>query len=268
MRTSERDRPTPKPNLAGVENPQEEMASFGYRQIPAREKRQWVLRHFNSIAQQYDSMNTILSFGLQHLWKRAAVTALELKPGDWVLDVCGGTADLSILAAREIGPEGLAILYDMNRAMIEAGKPKVARTSLASRIWYIQGDAERIAFRDEQFEAAMVGFGIRNLTRMQNGLEEMYRVLKPGGKLMCLEFSIPASSWFRWLYDLYSFRIMPFAGRLLAGSREAYTYLPESIRRFPLPEELAAILQRIGFSNVTYRNLTNGIAVIHLGIKG
>ena len=267
MRTSETERPTSKPDLARIETPQEEMASFGYRQIPAREKRQWVLRHFNSIARQYDSMNTILSFGLQHLWKRAAIRDLGLKPGDRVLDVCGGTADLSILAAGEIGPEGLAILYDINRAMIDAGKPKVARASLTSKTWYVQGDAEKIAFRDDQFEAAMVGFGIRNLTRMQNGLEEMYRVLKPGGKLMCLEFSIPTSSWFRWLYDLYSFRIMPFAGKLLAGSREAYTYLPESIRRFPLPEELAAFLQRIGFSNVTYRPLTNGIAVIHVGVK-
>jgi demethylmenaquinone methyltransferase/2-methoxy-6-polyprenyl-1,4-benzoquinol methylase len=212
-------------------------------------------------------MNTILSFGLQHLWKRAAIRALELKPRDRVLDVCGGTADLSILAAREMGPGGLAILYDINRAMMEAGRPKVARTSLASRIWYVQGDAEQIAFRDEQFEAAIVGFGIRNLTRMEKGLEEMYRVLKPGGKLMCLEFSIPTSGWFRWLYDFYSFRIMPIAGQILAGTREAYTYLPESIRKFPLPEELTAILERIGFSNVTYRNLTNGIAVIHLGRK-
>jgi demethylmenaquinone methyltransferase/2-methoxy-6-polyprenyl-1,4-benzoquinol methylase len=267
MGSPETDRPPKKPGLPAVETSPEEMASFGYRQVPAREKRQWVLRHFNSIARQYDWMNTVLSFGLQHLWKSAAIRSLELNPGDRVLDVCGGTADLSILAAGEIGPGGSAVLYDINRAMIEAGKPKVARIPLASRIWYVQGDAEQIAFRDGQFEAAFVGFGIRNLTRMEKGLEEMYRVLKPGGKLMCLEFSIPASSWFRWLYDLYSFRIMPFAGKLLAGSREAYTYLPESIRRFPLPEELASILERIGFSNVTYRPLTNGIAVIHLGIK-
>ena len=267
MRTPETERPTRKPDLPGVETPPEEMAYFGYRQVPAREKRRWVLRHFNSIARQYDWMNTILSFGLQHLWKSAAIRALELSPGDRVLDVCGGTADLSILAAREIGPAGSAVLYDINRAMIEAGKPKAARNSLASRIGYVQGDAEQIAFRDGQFEAAFVGFGIRNLTRMEKGLEEMHRVLKPGGKLMCLEFSIPASGWFRWLYHFYSFHIMPLAGQILTGSREAYTYLPESIRKFPLPDELSSILERIGFSNVTYRPLTNGIAVIHLGIK-
>jgi demethylmenaquinone methyltransferase/2-methoxy-6-polyprenyl-1,4-benzoquinol methylase len=267
MKSPEKTRPAQQTRISIAGSEQEKMVDFGYRQVPAREKRQWVLRHFNSIARQYDSMNSILSFGLQHLWKRAGIRALELKLGDRILDVCGGTADLSILAAREITPGGLAIVYDINRAMMEAGRPKVVRTSLASRIWYVQGDAEQIAFRDEQFEAAMVGFGIRNLTRMEKGLEEMYRVLKPGGKLMCLEFSIPTAGWFRWLYDFYSFRIMPIAGQILAGTREAYTYLPESIRKFPLPDELASILERIGFSNVTYRPLTNGIAVIHLGIK-
>ena len=267
MRTSQTEKPTPGPDLLGTGIPREEMASFGYRQIPAREKRQWVLRHFNSIARQYDSMNTILSFGLQHLWKRAAVEAIGLEPGDRVIDVCGGTADLSILSATNVGPDGRVILYDINREMMEGGRTKVARNSMAGMIWFVQGDAEQIAFQDEQFEAAIVGFGIRNLTRMEKGLEEMYRVLKPGGKMVCLEFSMPTSRWFRWLYDFYSFHIMPLAGQILVGSREAYTYLPESIRKFPLPGELAAILERIGFSNVTHRNLTNGIAVIHHGIK-
>ncbi len=245
----------------------EEMAYFGYRQVPAAEKVKWVRRHFNSIASQYDTMNTILSFGLQHLWKRGAVRAIGLKAGDRVIDVCGGTADLSILAAKNVGPHGRVILYDINRAMMEAGRRKVARDSMARRIWFVQGDAEWISLKDEQFEAAIVGFGIRNLTRMQKGLEEMYRVLKPGGKLMCLEFSIPTSGWFRWLYDFYSFHIMPIAGQILAGTREAYTYLPQSIRKFPLPDEFTSILKRIGFSNVTHRNLTNGIAVIHVGIR-
>jgi demethylmenaquinone methyltransferase / 2-methoxy-6-polyprenyl-1,4-benzoquinol methylase len=151
--------------------------------------------------------------------------------------------------------------------MIEGGKPKVAQSSLAGRIRYVQGDAELISFPQDQFEGAMVGFGIRNLTRMERGLAEMYRVLKPGGKLMCLEFSLPTSFWFRALYDLYSFHIMPLVGKLLAGTREAYLYLPESIRKFPPPDELTALLQNIGFSRVTYQRLTNGIAVIYTGIK-
>jgi len=244
-----------------------EMVFFGYRKIPGQRKVRYVLQHFNSIAGKYDFMNTILSFGFHYLWKRWAVNALRLKPGDRVIDVCGGTADLSILAARATGPRGQVILYDINRAMIEGGKPKVAQASLAGRIRYVQGDAELISFPQDQFEGAMVGFGIRNLTRMERGLAEMYRVLKPGGKLMCLEFSLPTSFWFRALYDLYSFHIMPLVGKLLAGTREAYLYLPESIRKFPPPDELTALLQNIGFSRVTYQRLTNGIAVIYTGVK-
>jgi demethylmenaquinone methyltransferase/2-methoxy-6-polyprenyl-1,4-benzoquinol methylase len=243
------------------------MADFGYRKIPASEKVKYVLRHFNSIASKYDLMNTILSFGFHYLWKRWAVETLRLKPGDRVIDVCGGTADFSILAARAIGPEGRVILYDINRAMIEGGRPKVAMASLSERVDYVQGDAELISFPQGWFEAAMVGFGIRNLTHMEKGLVEMYRVLKPGGKWMCLEFSLPTSLWFGWLYDFYSFYIMPLAGKFLADNREAYLYLPESIRKFPAPDELVRILQKIGFSRVTYRRLTNGIAVIYSGVK-
>ncbi len=260
--------------MAGVERkdpsgkaPDEELADFGYRRVPAREKFKYVLRHFNSISRQYDFMNTVLSFGLHHLWKRRAVEALNLRPGERVIDVCGGTADLSILAAKALGPRGKVFLFDMNRAMIEGGRPKVARAALCERVHYVQGDAEQISFPPDRFDAAMVGFGIRNLTRMEKGLAEMYRVLKPGGKLACLEFSLPVSPWFGLLYDFYSFTIMPLAGKILAGTREAYLYLPESIRRFPPPEELAGILRRIGFSGVSWRRLTNGIAVIHTGWK-
>ena len=244
------------------------MTFFGCRKIPIQKKAGYVRKHFDSVAGKYDFMNTILSFGLHYLWKKWAVDTLQLKPGDWVLDVCGGTADLSILAARATRPEGRVILYDINRAMIEGGKPKVAQASLGGRICYVQGDAELLSFPQDRFEAAMVGFGIRNLTYMEKGLAEMHRVLKPGGKLMCLEFSLPTSSCLRRLYDFYSFRIMPWAGKLLAGSREAYLYLPESIRKFPPPDELTVLLQNIGFSPVTYRRLTHGIAVIYAGIKG
>jgi len=256
-----------KMNVSEARTDREEFAYFGYQRIPAAEKVRWVLRHFNSIARKYDSMNTLLSFGLHHLWKRTAVRALGLRAGDRVIDVCGGTADLSILAAKAVGPEGRVILYDINRLMMEAGKAKVAKTYLNGRILYVLGDAEQISFATGQFDAAIVGFGIRNLTRMEKGLEEMFRVLRPGGKLMCLEFSRPTATLCRWLYDIYSFYFMPVAGKIFAGSRQAYTYLPESIRLFPLPDELADILKRVGCDGVTYRNLTGGIAVVHLGVK-
>ena len=247
--------------------PDKETASFGFQQVLVKEKAHLVQRHFDSIAAKYDFMNTLLSFGLHYLWKRAAVKMMKLQPGSRVIDVCGGTADLAILAARYVGPEGRVMVYDFNRAMMEAGKEKVHTALLDARIKYIQGDAEQISFPDGQFDAAMVGFGIRNLTHMEKGFAEMYRVLKPGGTLMCLEFSRPANPLFRSLYDTYSFYIMPILGKIFTGSRTAYTYLPESIRLFPLPDELSAILRNIGFSTVIWRRLTNGIAVVHVGVK-
>ena len=240
---------------------------FGYERVARNQKTDRVIQHFNSVARHYDFMNSLLSFGIHHLWKRMAVKMMGLAPGDRIVDVCGGTADLAILAARDIGPAGKVLVYDINRAMIQAGLHKVAHKDIAPRIGYVQGNAETISFPDQRFDAAMVGFGIRNVTNMQKGFEEMYRVLKPGGKMMCLEFSRPTFAPFRWLYDIYSFYIMPFLGELIAGSRQAYTHLPESIRMFPLPDELSDLLTKIGFSRVSYRSLTNGIAVIHLAIK-
>ncbi len=215
--------------------------------LPLQDKARYVLRHFTTIANKYDFMNTILSLGLHYLWKRLSVKALGLKTGDRVIDVCGGTGDLSILAAKAIGPHGRVTLYDINRAMMEGGKPKVAKASLTERIHFVQGDAEFMSFPEGSFDAAMVGFGVRNLTDMDKGLQEMYRVLKPGGKMMCLEFSIPTSLWFRFLYDFYSFQLMPLAGKLLAGNSEAYLYLPESIRKFPAPDAFAAKMTDTGF---------------------
>jgi demethylmenaquinone methyltransferase / 2-methoxy-6-polyprenyl-1,4-benzoquinol methylase len=244
-----------------------ETAFFGFQQVPRERKADRVLQHFNSVAQHYDFMNSLLSFGIHHLWKRTAVRMLNLNPGDRVLDVCGGTGDLAILAAGDTGSDGRVIVYDINRAMMQAGLHKVTRKDIEDRIRYVQGNAESISFPDRHFEAAMVGFGIRNVTNMKQGFEEMYRVLKPGGKMMCLEFSKPTFLPFRWLYDIYSFYIMPFLGELIAGSRKAYTHLPESIRMFPLPDELSELLKEIGFSQITYKKLTNGIAVIHLAVK-
>lgn len=240
---------------------------FGYQQVSHQLKATRVLKHFNTVAKRYDFMNSLLSFGIHHMWKRTAVRMLALKEGDRVLDVCAGTGDLAILAGRRLGVSGLTVLYDFNRDMMEAGREKVTGSDCAGKLVYTQGDAEKIAFPDQCFDAAMVGFGIRNLTRMRAGFEEMYRVLKPGGKMMCLEFSKPTATLFRWLYDFYSFHIMPFLGDLITGSRTAYTHLPESIRTFPLPDALSSMLSEVGFSSVTYRSLTNGIAVIHVAKK-
>jgi demethylmenaquinone methyltransferase/2-methoxy-6-polyprenyl-1,4-benzoquinol methylase len=242
-------------------------AYFGFKRFRASDKVQAVLSHFNRVAPKYDFMNSVLSLGIHHAWKRKAIRMLALKPGDQIIDVCGGTGDLAVLGAKHIGKAGKVFLYDINRAMMEAGQLRPENRAHSAQIRYIQGDAERIACRDNQFDVAMVGFGIRNLTHLKKGFMEMYRVLKPGGKILCLEFSKPVNPVFRWLYDFYSFNIMPVAGALLAGSSQSYACLSETIRMFASPAELQTILEGIGFESVFYSHLTNGIAVIHLGRK-
>ena len=231
------------------------------------QKAQEVRRHFDQVASRYDLMNTLLSFGVHHLWKRRAVGLLDLKPGERVLDVCGGTGDLARLAAARVREKGRVVLLDFNRAMLGAGRPKLHRAGLEGRIFLLQGDALALPFASAGFDAITIAFGLRNLARLETGLKEMHRVLKPGGRLMCLEFSQPHPPWFSRLYDLYSFYVMPLAGQLITGSRAAYTYLTQSIRQFPAPEDLAATLRSLGFRQVYYQSLTQGIAVIHLGMK-
>ncbi|HSM73947.1 MAG TPA: bifunctional demethylmenaquinone methyltransferase/2-methoxy-6-polyprenyl-1,4-benzoquinol methylase UbiE [Desulfobacterales bacterium] len=242
-------------------------AFFGYEAVPEVEKERRVRRHFDSVARHYDFMNTLLSFGIHHAWKRQSVRMMGLKPGDRVLDLCGGTGDLAILAAKRVGPAGRVVICDINWEMMAAGRGKVAASANGRRVCHTQGNAEDLPFADGSFEAAMVGYGIRNVTHPERGFQEMFRVLAPGGVMMCLEFSKPTDPVFRSLYDLYSFHIMPQLGELLAGSRQAYTHLPESIRTFPLPDELSEMLRGIGFARVGYRRQTNGISVVHVAHK-
>ncbi len=242
-------------------------ARFGVREFDEADKADAVRVHFNRVAPKYDFMNSLLSFGIQHVWKRAAIRMLGVRTGDKILDVCGGTGDLAILTARRTGPTGQVVVYDINHAMIQAGRHKIDPHLDLAHISYIQGDAERITFPDNTFDCAMVGFGIRNLTHLRQGFAEMVRVLKPGGRFLCLEFSRPANPVFRALYDFYSFNIMPALGQLLVGSAESYACLPETIRMFPLPHELAAMLESVGLHTVRWHSMTNGIAVAHVGVK-
>jgi len=243
------------------------MENSNNKKSVGRKKSQLILGYFDSVARKYDMMNTLLSFGIHHIWKRTAVRMMGLNSGDRVLDVCGGTGDLAILAAGAVSPAGHVTLYDFSSAMINAGRFKKNNSSIRNRVQYIQGDAQEISFQEQSFDAAMVGFGIRNVIDMKKAFKEMYRVLKPGGKMMCLEFSKPTSPLFRLLYDYYSFYIIPFLGKSITGSIQAYTHLPESIRTFPSPEKLSDILKIIGFLHITHKKLTNGIAVIHLAKK-
>lgn len=240
---------------------------FGLRRLPVSRKKEAVREHFDRVAPKYDFMNTVLSFGIHHAWKRQAVAMLGLRPGDRVLDVCGGTGDLAVYAAGRVKEHGRVWIYDMNLEMMLAGRRRVQNRRYGDRIFYIGGDAEQMALRDDTFDAAMVGFGIRNLTSIRRGLSEMYRVLKPGGRIMCLEFSRPLNPAFRRAYDWYSFFVMPALGRILAGSARSYACLSETIRMFPTPAELAEMFVQAGFADVSGTPLTNGIAAVHTGTK-
>ena len=226
------------------------------------DKSQTVRGYFNAIAGRYDLLNTLLSFGLHHLWKRRTIKEACIAPGASVLDLCGGTADLALLAARA-GAQSVTVC-DFSAEMMLVGKKKAAAVPV---IAFVCGDAQHIACADSSFDVVLIGFGLRNIADRELGLREMLRVLKPGGRLVCLEFSTPVWPWFRMLYDFYSRYIIPTAGLLISGSREAYEYLPDSIKKFPLPDGLAAIMQTVGFKKVKYIRLTNGIAAIHTGKK-
>jgi demethylmenaquinone methyltransferase/2-methoxy-6-polyprenyl-1,4-benzoquinol methylase len=240
---------------------------FGYKQVTPEEKKKLVHEQFESIASTYDLVDTILSAGLDSRWRKKGISLLGLEEGDIVLDVCGGTGDFALLAAKDAGQEGRAIIYDFNRAMMEAGKGKIERSSHQSKISLIQGDAENIAFRGTAFDAITVGFGIRNFARLEEGLKEMHRVLRTGGKLLILEFSLPVRKWQKSLYHFYSFEIMPLIAKLICGTNGSFKYLAESIRVFPPPEHVVDHLRNAGFSDVSFRRLTAGLAVLYLARK-
>ncbi len=240
---------------------------FGSKIIPVEEKRHRVADIFSSVADKYDLMNDLMSFGVHRLWKRFFVDKARLKQGDTALDVAGGTADIAMLMAKDVGERGRVVVYDINKEMLEVGRDKCIDKGFLKNIQYVQGNAEDICFPDNTFNVATVGFGIRNVTYIEKAFKEMARVVKPGGRVMCLEFSHPTSKIFSKLYDLYSFRVMPEIGEMVTGNRDAYTYLPESIRKFPPQEELKKIMEGVGLFKVKYYNLLNGIAAVHIGVK-
>ena len=232
------------------------------------EKERAVQRMFSAIARWYDLNNTVLSFGLHHRWKREAVARAQAKPGQTVLDLCAGTCDLAILLGNAVGPEGRVVACDLNAEMLEIGRAKVAKIGYADRIACVLGNAEALDFDDASFDALTVAFGIRNVTNIPRALREMARVLRPGARAVCLEFSRPTVAPLRAAYDLYSFTLLPKIGTLIARDRTGvYQYLPDSIRHFPPQDEFAAMWREAGFRNVGYTNYSGGIVAIHVGMK-
>jgi demethylmenaquinone methyltransferase/2-methoxy-6-polyprenyl-1,4-benzoquinol methylase len=230
-------------------------------------KRDLVQKHFNAVARHYDLANTIMSLGLHCSWKRRAVRLLDPKPGQRLADICGGTADLSLMAQRRRWGKGLILVYDLNQAMLDRGQAKARRSPLGRELAFIRGDAEDLAIASGSLDGAIVGFGVRNLSDLAGGLREMHRILRPGGKLACLEFSQPRAAWFGMLYDFYTWLMMPLVGRVFTGSWSTYAYLADSIRSFPAPQELARLMRDAGFGRVAWQRLSAGIATIHLAMK-
>jgi demethylmenaquinone methyltransferase/2-methoxy-6-polyprenyl-1,4-benzoquinol methylase len=244
-----------------------EKVSFGFRQVSPEEKKKLVHDQFDPIASTYELADAVLSAGLDARWRKTGMRLLGLKRGDTVLDLCGGTGDFARLAGRVLKGEARVIVYDFNLAMMEAGRRRLHRSPYREIISWIQGDAESLAFADNTFDSVMLGFGLRNFVRVEAGLGEIHRVLKPAGKILILEFSLPRLRWQKSLYHFYSFRIMPLIARLICGTSGPFRYLAESIRVFPPPERVAGMIGRAGFAGVTFRRLTAGLATLYNGRK-
>ena len=241
---------------------------FGYQQVAAPDKARRVRAVFDSVADRYDLMNDLMSFGIHRLWKRFLLSQTALRPGQAALDVAGGTGDIAAGLARQVRSRdrgGRVVLTDINAAMLQHGRDRLLDLGLASQVDYVQGDAERLPFADRSFDCVTIAFGLRNVTDKDAALRSMFRVLRPGGQLLVLEFSRPVAPGLAPVYDAYSFRVLPALGRLVAGDADSYRYLAESIRMFPDQATLLGMLRAAGFEGCRHHNLAGGVVALHRG---
>ena len=227
---------------------------FGYKDVPESQKAEKVAEVFHSVAAKYDLMNDVLSGGMHRLWKRFTIELSGVRPGNRVLDIAGGTGDLARKFSQLVGPTGQVVLADINASMLKVGRDRLLDKGVAGNIEFVQADAEKLPFPDNHFDCVTIAFGLRN-------------VLKPGGRLLVLEFSKPTNKLMSKVYDAYSFAFMPLAGKLITNDADSYRYLAESIRMHPDQETLKAMMVDAGFDRVTYHNMTSGIVALHRGIK-
>lgn len=239
---------------------------FGYEKVSPAEKTARVRGVFDSVAGKYDLMNDLMSGGLHRLWKRFALSQTGLRPGQSALDVASGTGDLGAGVARQVGREGLAVLTDINREMLSRGRDRLIDRGLSKQVAFVIANAERLPFSDRSFDCVTIGFGLRNVTDKAAALASMRRVLRPGGRLLVLEFSKPTLEILQPAYDAYSFNILPRLGGIVAGDSASYRYLAESIRMHPDQPALADMIRAAGFDECRWHNLAGGIVALHVGV--
>ena len=240
---------------------------FGFREVPAAEKQKLVGQVFSSVARRYDLMNDLMSLGIHRVWKRYFVATAQVKRGDRVLDLAGGTGDIALLLHERVGRDGSIVLGDINGDMLWVGRDRLTDLGRVAGLEYVQCNAEALPFPDHSFDLVTIAFGLRNVTDKDAALREMHRVLKVGGQARVLEFSEVKADWFKPLYDFHSFQVLPRLGRLFADDEDSYRYLAESIRKHPPQDELKAMMEAAGFARCGYRNLSAGIVAIHTGYK-
>jgi demethylmenaquinone methyltransferase/2-methoxy-6-polyprenyl-1,4-benzoquinol methylase len=240
---------------------------FGYKEVDADAKASMVADVFHSVAARYDLMNDLMSGGIHRIWKRFTIELSGVRPGNCVLDIAGGTGDLAAKFSRIVGSDGTVVLADINASMLEVGRDKLLDSGYQGNIEFVQADAQSLPFPDDSFDCITIAFGLRNVTEKETALASMLRVLKPGGRLLVLEFSKPDNELLGRAYDTYSFKVLPLMGRLVANDADSYQYLAESIRMHPDQETLKEMMEDAGFSRVEYHNMTGGIVALHRGIK-
>ncbi|HHJ13415.1 MAG TPA: bifunctional demethylmenaquinone methyltransferase/2-methoxy-6-polyprenyl-1,4-benzoquinol methylase UbiE [Gammaproteobacteria bacterium] len=244
-----------------------EKTHFGFEQVDREEKQRRVAGVFTSVAGKYDLMNDVMSFGIHRLWKRFAIEQAGARPGQRILDLAGGTGDLAARLSRMVGAEGGVVVGDINAAMLETGRARLLDAGIHGNLHFVQANAECLPFPDASFDCITIAFGLRNVTDKPRALESMYRCLKPGGRVLVLEFSRPVLPGLGPLYDFYSFRILPRMGRLIAGDEASYRYLAESIRMHPDQPALRDMMQQAGFEDCDWFNLSGGIVALHRGFR-
>ncbi len=244
----------------------EQTTHFGYKQVPVNEKVNKVADVFHSVADKYDVMNDVMSMGVHRLWKRYTIASAGAKRGDQILDLAGGTGDLAAKFAQIVGDQGKIVLSDINGSMLAAGRKRLIDMGIAGNVEYVQANAECLPFDDNSFDIITIAFGLRNVTDKDKALASMLRVLKPGGRLLVLEFSKPIAP-LAPVYDQYSFKFLPMMGKLIANDEESYRYLAESIRMHPDQETLKNMMENAGFDRVSFKNMTGGIVALHKGFK-